>query len=666
MKKRGRTSVKKGGLSSIIVTVLLIGITIVAVGIVWLFVRNIIQTGTNEVGLSQLSLSAEISNVHVDNSSNNISLSVKRNAGEGDLSGISFVFSSDAGTEIITKNVSLNELEQTNFVFHLNTNVSNIVKISIAPLYKDKSEKEVLGKIVNTYNVVGGGGGGGGGSSTSENPACVPQTCSSLGYQCGSGYSDECSDTLNCGSCLEGQFCNLTSKTCYNNSCIDTDGGINYYLLGAANINGQNWTDYCFNVYLLTEFYCVNNSLFSSPYNCLSGCENGTCLNITCTDSDGGRNYYTKGTFTWNNGTTLNDTCYNANSLKELQCINNSTISDVAYTCPNGCFDGACNTTCSEGTLNYACSTVTNSKYCVNGTLINSCSYCGCDSGLTCNTTSQTCYTSINPTCTDTDGGINYYLLGAANINGQNWTDYCSNSSSLTEFYCINNSLLFSSPYNCPANSSCFNGACLNTTCLDGTLNSSCSFTKPKYCSNGILIDKCLSCGCTNDKSCNFNQTCSLNQCSDSDGGLDYYTKGTITLNNGTINDTCTNVRGLKEWQCLSNKPIPVDYTCPNGCFNGACLNSMICNDSDGGLDYYVRGTVTLSNGTIVNDVCYNTNTLGEFQCTSDNSFFQSSYNCPNGCFNGACLNVTVVQNQTCNINGLCYQETSDVATVCG
>jgi hypothetical protein len=119
MQKRGQnrsfslynfSSKNRRGLSTIIVTLILILVSIVAVGIIWVVVKNIIQTGTEGVGLSQFSLNAKIISVSIDNSSNNISVTVKRNAGKGELEGISFVFSSEGNNEVITRNVSLKEL----------------------------------------------------------------------------------------------------------------------------------------------------------------------------------------------------------------------------------------------------------------------------------------------------------------------------------------------------------------------------------------------------------------------------------------------------------------------------------------------------------------------------------------------------------------------------
>lgn len=49
---------------------------------------------------------------------------------------------------------------------------------------------------------------------------------------------------------------------------------------------------------------------------------------------------------------------------------------------------------CSDGTLYNQCS-VTKPKYCSAGTLIDRCTVCGCATGGTCNTTSNSCYTFV-------------------------------------------------------------------------------------------------------------------------------------------------------------------------------------------------------------------------------------------------------------------------------
>jgi subtilisin family serine protease len=73
--------------------------------------------------------------------------------------------------------------------------------------------------------------------------------------------------------------------------------------------------------------------------------------------------------------------------------------------------------------------------------------------------------------------------------------------------------------------------------------------------------------------------------CTDSDGGIDYYVKGTVYtteksggfVSTGTYYDLCwNNGPALHEWYCGSdNKAVESIYTCPYGCSNGACLTSI-------------------------------------------------------------------------------------------
>ena len=71
-----------------------------------------------------------------------------------------------------------------------------------------------------------------------------------------------------------------------------------------------------------------------------------------CTDSDGGMDYFRKGTtkginsmnseaYTKGDTITITDVCSSENHLKEYYCMNN-TVDDFDYDCPKGCVDEAC------------------------------------------------------------------------------------------------------------------------------------------------------------------------------------------------------------------------------------------------------------------------------------------------------------------------------------
>lgn len=77
--------------------------------------------------------------------------------------------------------------------------------------------------------------------------------------------------------------------------------------------------------------------------------------------------------------------------------------------------------------------------------------------------------------------------------------------------------------------------------------------------------------------------------------------------------------------------------------FTGEAVTSIPCVDSDGGKIYTVQGTVQKGVAVKVTDYCIDEVQLREHYC-SDNQFRALEveyYNCPNGCSNGACTEIT-------------------------
>lgn len=168
-------------------------------------------------------------------------------------------------------------------------------------------------------------------------------------------------------------------------------------------------------------------------------------------------------------------------------------------------------------------------------------------------------------------------------------------------------------------------------------------------------------------------------KCSDSDNGINYQIKGTISLGNTIYTDRCITQEVLEEFYCAGSKVISQKYKCVYSCNNGACSsllakkttiqksipqqqktqvqpqkqNTIItCIDSDNGIDTYKNGIVTISkNNNIIStssDFCASNNILIEKYCkflTSNNEWKieQFNYNCE--CTNGRCLQKTQAQN---------------------
>jgi len=140
--------------------------------------------------------------------------------------------------------------------------------------------------------------------------------------------------------------------------------------------------------------------------------------------------------------------------------------------------------------------------------------------------------------------------------------------------------------------------------------------------------------------------------CSDSDGGQNYQTKGVVigvdkSGDTDPKTDYCDSEsipNGLMEAYCNGVYADYSLYDCPNGCKDGACIQitTPTCFESDGGINYYVRGTIKGtdrqgdSNPGI--DYCTYGPNLMEGFCDSGYANF-ILYDCPNGCFNGACIN---------------------------
>jgi hypothetical protein len=229
----------KRGLSTVVTTLILILLVLVAIGIIWVVIKNVLTESVDDILLDKFTVSMKIKNVEVDDSNNNLSVRVKRNPGQGDLIGIKFLFND--GEEVFDEEVILEELSEAGFSF-ISVNSSKVQTISIAPIYKSKSGKKIIGKVMDTYNIkrasqtceqLGGTccssgydcqGGSFQLSSDCGNNCCVggtcvicTDTCSSLGYECGT--QTVCGQPQDCGTCESGHNCVSGNCEIITNPC---------------------------------------------------------------------------------------------------------------------------------------------------------------------------------------------------------------------------------------------------------------------------------------------------------------------------------------------------------------------------------------------------------------------------------------------------------------
>jgi hypothetical protein len=146
-------------------------------------------------------------------------------------------------------------------------------------------------------------------------------------------------------------------------ACTDSDKGIVPSVKGTCMDSTGSYPDYEIDPVYIREYYCyANTRCVSAKYNCIgNGYANvkadGTCARLTvsandatattatvalCVDSDGGKNYYRKGTVTKPFETSKTDLC-TGGKLTEYVCSNGNIRSVGPIFCLNGCSNGACN-----------------------------------------------------------------------------------------------------------------------------------------------------------------------------------------------------------------------------------------------------------------------------------------------------------------------------------
>ena len=180
--------------------------------------------------------------------------------------------------------------------------------------------------------------------------------------------------------------------------------------------------------------------------------------------------------------------------------------------------------------------------------------------------------------------------------------------------------------------------------------------------------------------------------CNDTDDGKDTSVKGAVTSSDGvSLADKCLNASTVLEYYCSGSEISNKEIACEDGleCKDGVCAEAEApepaCNDSDGGKNVTVRGTVT-AGGDSSTDSCNGTVAVKEYYC-DDNESASRVMDCPGGtaCESGKCAEIeegcddsddgeSVTKKGTVTITGVngtknytdtCYSEATVIEYAC-
>lgn len=134
----------KRGLSTVVSVLIIILLVLVAIGIVWAVVNNLLKEGADQTELGRFSIDLNIKKVTV--SDEGLKVQVKRNPGEGELIGIKFVIGDDTETQVFEIPTTMGELSEKTFTLNY---VGLVKDVSIAPVFESESGGEIVGNPVD-------------------------------------------------------------------------------------------------------------------------------------------------------------------------------------------------------------------------------------------------------------------------------------------------------------------------------------------------------------------------------------------------------------------------------------------------------------------------------------------------------------------------------------
>jgi len=122
----------KRGLSGVVTTLIIILLSLVAVVTIWVVIRNIVESGSEQIQLGQYTVDLDLQKAVSIPAGTQVTLT--RKPGQGAMNGLKFIVSDGVNSYIYDqKDITLNELETKTFTIN---HTGPIKSVSVAPLIK--------------------------------------------------------------------------------------------------------------------------------------------------------------------------------------------------------------------------------------------------------------------------------------------------------------------------------------------------------------------------------------------------------------------------------------------------------------------------------------------------------------------------------------------------
>lgn len=144
----------KRGLSAIVATLIIILLVLVAVGIIWVVVRNLLQEGAEQVDISTKCIAVDLRAVGVIpvvGEAGNYSVTLRRVAGGEAIGGVKIVLFNETANSGVLNFTALLELETKTETFV--AGITNANKLEFTVYFTDTSGAERLCSQTNSYTI---------------------------------------------------------------------------------------------------------------------------------------------------------------------------------------------------------------------------------------------------------------------------------------------------------------------------------------------------------------------------------------------------------------------------------------------------------------------------------------------------------------------------------